>query len=65
MYQPYYERTYGFGKIREFHSEIVKTSYPSGIIWLAKNQSCSAGWGRDLSQMNRGGTPVQTHMQRL
>lgn len=29
----------GVGKIREFHSEIVKMSYPSEIIWLAKNQS--------------------------
>lgn len=47
----------GFGKIGESHSEIVKTSHPNGIIWLAKNQSCLASYGRDLSQMTGGITP--------
>lgn len=53
----------GVGKIREFHSEIVKMSYPSEIIWLAKNQSYITGQGRDLSQMSRCGIPEQLHTE--
>lgn len=53
----------GIGKIREFHSEIVKMSYPSEIIWLAKNQSYITCQGRDLTQMTRCGVPVQLHTE--
>jgi hypothetical protein len=28
---------------------------------LAKDESCSAGWGRDLSQTARGGAPEPLH----